>query len=91
MDVRGTIQEIEVVQRDHDRRINALEKNDLAIEGRQTSAESRLKVMEESLLEVKTTVIAESQKMREGYEKTSNKGRIKKRLPPETTRSRHKS
>jgi len=71
--LRSSVQEIEVVQKDHDRRITALEKNDVAMEGRQANAEARLKTMEEALLEVKTTVITESQKMREGYEKTTER------------------
>lgn len=71
--IRASIQELEVVQKDHDRRITALEKSDVVMEGRQANAEARLKTMEEALLEVKTTVITESQKMREGYEKTTER------------------
>lgn len=71
--LRKSVDDIEIVQKDHDRRINALEQMDIKLNARHESAESRLKTMEEALLEVKTTVITESQKMREGYEKTTER------------------
>lgn len=71
--LRRSVDELEVGHKDHERRINALEKTDTQLIARHDSAEQRLSQMEQTLIKVENTVISESQKMREGYEKTTER------------------